>query len=97
MKTLGFAAGLLLLITVSYCTAMPRAVNAVAPVMCCFNFFRGRIPQRQIISIIKTDSRCVEKGFVVSTARGTQICVCQNLNWAQEAYKQQHDIWKIDG
>uniref|UniRef100_A0A8C4I3L3 Uncharacterized protein n=1 Tax=Dicentrarchus labrax TaxID=13489 RepID=A0A8C4I3L3_DICLA len=41
-----------------------RAVNAVAPVMCCFNFFRGRIPQRQIISIIKTDSRCVEKGFV---------------------------------
>ncbi|KAF1387370.1 hypothetical protein PFLUV_G00104730 [Perca fluviatilis] len=90
MKTLSFTGGLLLLLLTIYsCTAMPHAVN---PVSCCVRFFTGRVPQPQIISIIKTDSSCREKAFVVSTAKGMDICVSQNLGWAQRAFNQQQVI-----
>ncbi|XP_044047752.1 C-C motif chemokine 3-like [Siniperca chuatsi] len=88
MKTLSFTVGLLLL-TVYYCTAMPHGVNEIAPGPCCFKFFTGRIPQPQIVYVIKTHNRCQEKGFVISTARGNEICVSQNLNWAQRAFELQ--------
>uniref|UniRef100_A0A671Y6A8 Chemokine interleukin-8-like domain-containing protein n=1 Tax=Sparus aurata TaxID=8175 RepID=A0A671Y6A8_SPAAU len=63
-----------------------------SPATCCFKFFTGKIPQSQIISIVKTHSRCHEKGFVVSTARGREICVSQNLDWARKAFEQQEVI-----
>uniref|UniRef100_A0A8C4EWK4 Chemokine interleukin-8-like domain-containing protein n=1 Tax=Dicentrarchus labrax TaxID=13489 RepID=A0A8C4EWK4_DICLA len=69
-----------------------HAVNDITPAKCCFQFFNGRIPQKQIKSTTKTHSKCVEKAFVVSTAKGTQVCVRQNLNWAQEAFKRQHAV-----
>ncbi|KAM8751817.1 C-C motif chemokine 4 homolog [Acanthopagrus schlegelii] len=86
-----FTLGILLLLTV-YCTAMPHGVNEIAPATCCFKFFTGKIPQSQIISTVKTHSRCHEKGFVVSTARGKEICVSQNLDWARKAFEQQEII-----
>ncbi|XP_074487800.1 C-C motif chemokine 3-like [Sebastes fasciatus] len=92
MKTLSFTLGLLLLLTVYYCTAMPQAVNAIAPGSCCFQFFTGQVPQKQIISVVKTHSNCHEKGFVVSTARGKEMCVSQNLDWAQKAFRKQQVI-----
>ncbi|XP_031141413.1 C-C motif chemokine 13-like [Sander lucioperca] len=93
MKPLSFSRGLvLLLLTVYSCTAMPHALNGIAPGSCCFQFFTGRVPQPQITSIIKTHSRCHEKGFVVSTAIGKDICVSQNLGWAQRAFEQQQVI-----
>ncbi|XP_078114151.1 C-C motif chemokine 18-like [Sander vitreus] len=93
MKPLSFTGGLLLLLlTVHSCTAMPHAVNEIAPGSCCFQFFAGRVPQPQITSIIKTHRRCHEKGFVVSTVRGKDICVSQNLGWAQRAFEQQQVI-----
>uniref|UniRef100_A0A8C9Z8Z1 Chemokine interleukin-8-like domain-containing protein n=1 Tax=Sander lucioperca TaxID=283035 RepID=A0A8C9Z8Z1_SANLU len=69
-----------------------HALNGIAPGSCCFQFFTGRVPQPQITSIIKTHSRCHEKGFVVSTAIGKDICVSQNLGWAQRAFEQQQVI-----
>ncbi|GAA6224633.1 C-C motif chemokine 4-like [Lates japonicus] len=87
MKTMSFTVGLLLLLTVDYCTAMPRAVNELSPGSCCFTFFKGRISQEHIISIIKTHSRCQHKGFVVSVAKG-KICVNQSVGWARGAYNQ---------
>ncbi|XP_042352681.1 C-C motif chemokine 24-like [Plectropomus leopardus] len=91
MKTLICTVGLLLLLTV-YCTAMPNAFNEIAPGSCCFEFYTGRMPQKQIISIVKTHSSCQEQGFVVTTAKRGEICVSQNLNWAQRAFNQQQVI-----
>ncbi|XP_034734588.1 C-C motif chemokine 4-like [Etheostoma cragini] len=88
MKTLSCTVGLtLLLLTVYYCSAMPVAMDA--PVSCCFKFFTGRVPQQDIISIIKTHSRCRQKAFVISAANGRDICVSQNLPWAEKAFDQQ--------
>ncbi|KAL7402722.1 hypothetical protein ABVT39_018933 [Epinephelus coioides] len=88
MKALINTVGLLLLLTV-YCTAMPQALEEMTPGSCCFQFYTGRVPQQQIISVIKTHASCQEKGFVISTARGDEICVSQNLKWAQKAFNQQ--------
>ncbi|XP_032378368.1 C-C motif chemokine 3-like [Etheostoma spectabile] len=88
MKTLSFTVGLtLLLLTVHPCSAMPVAMDA--PVSCCFQFFTGRVPQQHIISIIKTHSSCHRKAFVISAANGREICVSQNLPWAEKAFDQQ--------
>nr|XP_046249126.1 C-C motif chemokine 4-like [Scatophagus argus] len=89
MKTLSLAMGTLLLLTVYYSAAMPHAVNEIGPVSCCFKFFTGRIPQQEIISVVKTHSSCQEKGFVVKTARGKAVCVSHNLNWVQKAFQEQ--------
>ncbi|XP_045894300.1 C-C motif chemokine 4-like [Micropterus dolomieu] len=92
MKTLSFTVGLLLLLAASYCTAMPHGVNEIAPVRCCFKFYTGGMRQAEIINIIKTHSSCREKGFVVSTAKGHEICVSLNLKWAQRAFNQRQPI-----
>ncbi|XP_068578849.1 C-C motif chemokine 3-like [Cebidichthys violaceus] len=92
MRTLSCTAGLLLLITVYYCTAMPHALNPISPVSCCFQFFTGRVPRRQIVSVTETHSSCHEKAFVVSTAKGKEICVSRTVVWAQEALKDQQVI-----
>ncbi|XP_059192061.1 C-C motif chemokine 3-like [Centropristis striata] len=92
MKTLSITVGLLLLLTVYYCTAIPLAVNEIAPGSCCFQFFTGRIRKENIISVVKTHSSCHEMGFVVSTASGNEVCVSQQQNWAQRAFKQQEVI-----
>ncbi|KAG8012886.1 hypothetical protein GBF38_020831 [Nibea albiflora] len=89
MKTRTFTAGLLLLLSVYYCIAMPVAVNEIAPASCCFEFFMERIPLKQIVSIAKTHVRCSEKAFVVSTAKGNKICVSQNMTWAEKAFEKQ--------
>ncbi|XP_044213119.1 C-C motif chemokine 3-like [Thunnus albacares] len=88
MKTLSYTLGLLLLLTV-YCAAIPNAVNEIAPGPCCFKFFPGAIPQQEIVFITKTHSRCHKKGFVVSAANGKEICVKQNVRWANIVYNKQ--------
>ncbi|XP_028287465.1 C-C motif chemokine 14-like [Parambassis ranga] len=86
---------LLLLLIAGSCTAMPHSVNEIAPGSCCFTFFTERIPEKQIISITKTHSRCSRKGFVFYTARGKEICVSQTLSWAKEAFlRRQVDVDK---
>ncbi|KAL4004135.1 hypothetical protein ACER0C_003848 [Sarotherodon galilaeus] len=76
---------LLLLLTVYYCAA---ARKSTAPGECCFHFFTGRIPVKNIVSVTKTHSGCLEKAFVIGTAAGRHICVSQSVTWAQEAFKQ---------
>lgn len=51
-----------------------QAVNAIAPGSCCFQFFTGQVPQKQIISVVKTHSNCHEKGFVY-------VCALLLYNW----------------
>ncbi|XP_062419071.1 C-C motif chemokine 4-like [Pungitius pungitius] len=84
MRTLSCTVGLLLCFYC--CTAMPRAVN-MSPGLCCFHFFTQRVPSKQIVSIIETDNDCPQKAFVVRTAKGREICVGPNVNWAQEAFE----------
>ncbi|XP_053174614.1 C-C motif chemokine 4-like [Scomber japonicus] len=91
MKTLTFTVGLLLLLTV-YCTAMPHAVNEITPELCCFKFFLGAIPRKEILSIVKTDSRCRNKAFVISAANGKDMCVSQDVRWAKAAFRRQQAI-----
>uniref|UniRef100_A0A3Q4M4U7 Chemokine interleukin-8-like domain-containing protein n=1 Tax=Neolamprologus brichardi TaxID=32507 RepID=A0A3Q4M4U7_NEOBR len=39
----------------------------MSPGQCCLKFFTGRIPQKKIVSVIKTHSACLEKAFVYVT------------------------------
>ncbi|KAF3689236.1 C-C motif chemokine 4 Macrophage inflammatory protein 1-beta [Channa argus] len=87
MRTLCFTGGLLLLITLYSCTAMPHGPNAVSPGSCCFRFFAQKIPLSEIISITETHSRCSEKGFVFNTPRG-KICVRHSLDWAKKVFNE---------
>ncbi|XP_061578510.1 C-C motif chemokine 5-like [Cololabis saira] len=83
MKHLSVAVGLLLLAL--YCTAMPQALNDASPVLCCFKFFSGRIPEAHIKSILQTHDTCLSKGFVINTPKG-RLCVSQNTKWAKKAF-----------
>ncbi|KAI3371722.1 hypothetical protein L3Q82_024293, partial [Scortum barcoo] len=65
-----------------------HAVNEIAsPRLCCFKFSPGGIPGSRITNIVKTHSRCPDKGFVVTTVKGIKICVRQSQDWAQEAFE----------
>ncbi|XP_045897857.1 C-C motif chemokine 3-like [Micropterus dolomieu] len=88
MKTLYFTLGLLLL-TACCCNAMPYTVNESSTGRCCFLFYVGRIWRTEIVNIFETHSSCRDKGFVVRTATGHEICVSLNLQWAQRAFNQQ--------
>uniref|UniRef100_A0A3Q0RZI1 Chemokine interleukin-8-like domain-containing protein n=1 Tax=Amphilophus citrinellus TaxID=61819 RepID=A0A3Q0RZI1_AMPCI len=75
---------LLLLLTVYHCAAIP--LNESSPGECCFTFFTGRIPAKNVVSVTKTHRGCLEKAFVYVT---TEICVSQSVTWAQKAFNQQ--------
>ncbi|XP_071391551.1 C-C motif chemokine 4-like isoform X3 [Centroberyx affinis] len=90
MKTLCLTLGLLLLS--GCCNAVPRAVNVWQPGACCFQFSTTRIPKNKIIDIKKTHSRCLEKGFVVHTAKGKQICYSQSVEWLQTLFNQLQEV-----
>ncbi|XP_053091200.1 C-C motif chemokine 14-like [Pangasianodon hypophthalmus] len=55
-----------------YSDAMPLSLNQ--PASCCFNFFNGKIPSDKILEVQKTDSRCSQQGFVVTTPRFSKLC-----------------------
>uniref|UniRef100_A0A3B4FKD9 Chemokine interleukin-8-like domain-containing protein n=1 Tax=Pundamilia nyererei TaxID=303518 RepID=A0A3B4FKD9_9CICH len=63
---------------------------------CCFKFFTRRIPQKKIVSVIKTHSACLEKAFVIGTATGRRICVSQSVTWAQEAFASMANLQNDD-
>ncbi|XP_047242098.1 C-C motif chemokine 4-like [Girardinichthys multiradiatus] len=85
MKTLGATVGLLLLLAVYCCTAMPQGPNDLKPGRCCFKFFPGRIPDTHILSIGKTHESCSKRGFVINTPQG-DYCVNLNQKWAFRAF-----------
>ncbi|XP_058253547.1 C-C motif chemokine 18-like isoform X2 [Hemibagrus wyckioides] len=43
--------------------------------ICCFDFFTGKIPPKQILDVKKTGSHCPQQGFVVTTPKITNLCV----------------------
>uniref|UniRef100_A0AAQ4PUZ9 Chemokine interleukin-8-like domain-containing protein n=1 Tax=Gasterosteus aculeatus aculeatus TaxID=481459 RepID=A0AAQ4PUZ9_GASAC len=69
-----------------------QGVKQMSPVSCCFEFFTGRVPSKQIVSVMETHSSCGAKAFVVTTAKRRKICVGHYVNWAQEAFKKQNVI-----
>uniref|UniRef100_A0AAZ1WXF2 Chemokine interleukin-8-like domain-containing protein n=1 Tax=Oreochromis aureus TaxID=47969 RepID=A0AAZ1WXF2_OREAU len=81
--------GLLLLLLTVYCWAAGR--KSVTPGECCFHFFTGRIPVNNIVSVTKTHSDCLEKGFVVHTAKGKRFCVGHSVTWAQDAFNKEQN------
>ncbi|XP_060782744.1 C-C motif chemokine 14-like [Neoarius graeffei] len=42
---------------------------------CCFEFFTGKIPPEKILKVTKTDSRCPQQGFIVTTPKFPRLCV----------------------
>ncbi|XP_036423692.1 C-C motif chemokine 14-like [Colossoma macropomum] len=62
--------GLVLLMTVSS-DAEPHGTGG--PYQCCFEFVHFKIPEKNIIQVVKTHSNCPKPGYVVTTLRG-QFC-----------------------
>ncbi|XP_018950217.2 C-C motif chemokine 3-like [Cyprinus carpio] len=58
--------------------AQPHA--SVVPKRCCFNFIDFQIPNKKIVSALKTSSRCPSPGIVVTTPR-TEFCVDPAEAW----------------
>uniref|UniRef100_A0A3Q4M4W4 C-C motif chemokine 4-like n=1 Tax=Neolamprologus brichardi TaxID=32507 RepID=A0A3Q4M4W4_NEOBR len=77
--------GLLLLLLTVY----SEALDETAPGECCFHFFTERIPLKNIVSVTKTHSGCLEKAFVIHTARGKRFCVGHSVTWAQNAFNKE--------
>uniref|UniRef100_A0A3B4A3Q4 Chemokine interleukin-8-like domain-containing protein n=1 Tax=Periophthalmus magnuspinnatus TaxID=409849 RepID=A0A3B4A3Q4_9GOBI len=82
MKTVLLLTGLLLTAlgcsTICFLCISAWAPNA--PSQCCFSFTTKKIEQSQIVSIVRTGSRCSKKGFVVTTPKG-KVCVDLNQPW----------------
>nr|ABA54968.1 CC chemokine SCYA121 [Ictalurus punctatus] len=53
--------------------AKPEAVGL--PKACCFKFYPGKIPPQTILEVKKTDSRCPQQGFIVTTHEFLTMCV----------------------
>ncbi|XP_047658523.1 C-C motif chemokine 18-like isoform X2 [Tachysurus fulvidraco] len=45
------------------------------PEDCCFTFFNGNIPSKNILNVKKTGSHCPEQGFIITTPRMSGLCV----------------------
>uniref|UniRef100_A0A8C2HM85 Chemokine interleukin-8-like domain-containing protein n=1 Tax=Cyprinus carpio TaxID=7962 RepID=A0A8C2HM85_CYPCA len=58
----------------------PTAHASVVPKRCCFNFIDFQIPNKKIVSALKTSSRCPSPGIVVTTPR-TEFCVDPAEAW----------------
>ncbi|XP_058253905.1 C-C motif chemokine 13-like [Hemibagrus wyckioides] len=60
------------LIMALYSDAQPFALPSED---CCFNFYTGKIPAKNILNVKKTGSHCPQQGFVVTTVKHTGMCV----------------------
>uniref|UniRef100_A0A8C6UBQ6 Chemokine interleukin-8-like domain-containing protein n=1 Tax=Neogobius melanostomus TaxID=47308 RepID=A0A8C6UBQ6_9GOBI len=70
---IGFHCACFILEFIFTCT-LSMGPSATSPHMCCFTFTRAKIAPSQILSVIKTSSRCTKKGFIVTTPT-RKICV----------------------
>ncbi|XP_027023714.2 C-C motif chemokine 4 homolog [Tachysurus fulvidraco] len=61
------------LIMALYSDASPKGIPN--PEDCCFTFFNGNIPSKNILNVKKTGSHCPEQGFIITTARFPGLCV----------------------
>ncbi|KAK2838349.1 hypothetical protein Q7C36_013163 [Tachysurus vachellii] len=60
------------LIMALYSDASPIAPNVED---CCFSFFPGSIPSKNILNVKKTGSNCPQQGFIITTPRVSSLCV----------------------
>ncbi|XP_058253546.1 regakine-1-like isoform X1 [Hemibagrus wyckioides] len=60
------------LIMALYSDSQPEALNSE---ICCFEFFTGKIPAKNILNVKKTGSHCPQQGFVVTTVNSPGLCV----------------------
>ncbi|KAL6480743.1 hypothetical protein MHYP_G00117760 [Metynnis hypsauchen] len=59
--------GLVLLMTVSS-DACPHAICQPHP--CCFTFITFKIPDTEILKVVKTHRNCRKEGYVITTPKG---------------------------
>ncbi|XP_051239324.1 C-C motif chemokine 4-like isoform X1 [Dicentrarchus labrax] len=90
MRTLCLTLGLLLL-AACCCNAMPKALKATAPAICCFSFSKRPLPLKLVSDITKTHSFCQKQAFVVQTIKGRQICYSETFQWALDVYNKLHN------
>uniref|UniRef100_A0A8C1K6S8 Chemokine interleukin-8-like domain-containing protein n=1 Tax=Cyprinus carpio TaxID=7962 RepID=A0A8C1K6S8_CYPCA len=64
--------------------AQPHA--SVVPKRCCFNFIDFQIPNKKIVSALKTSSRCPSPGIVVTTTK-KELCVKPDKAWIKTYMK----------
>ncbi|XP_047671629.1 regakine-1-like [Tachysurus fulvidraco] len=50
-----------------------KVMGEVEP--CCFSYFIGKIPPKQILQVNPTGSHCPQKGFIVTTPKYPNLCV----------------------
>ncbi|KAI4902685.1 hypothetical protein NFI96_007645 [Prochilodus magdalenae] len=70
MSWMGLVLGLVLLMVVSSDARLERPSEH--PVNCCFKFARFKIPESEILEIVRTDSNCPVPGYV-STIRPPEL------------------------
>ncbi|XP_060782745.1 C-C motif chemokine 14-like [Neoarius graeffei] len=57
-----------------YSDAATVVKHLTEPRECCFEFFTGKIPPEKILKVKKTDSRCPQQGFIVTTPKFHRLC-----------------------
>ncbi|XP_027023710.2 uncharacterized protein LOC113656595 isoform X2 [Tachysurus fulvidraco] len=50
-----------------------KVIGEVEP--CCFNFFDGKIPPKNILQVKQTGSHCPQQGCIVTTPKYPNLCV----------------------
>ncbi|KAK2838348.1 hypothetical protein Q7C36_013162 [Tachysurus vachellii] len=57
--------------------ALYSGASPPLPEDCCFTFFSGSIPSKNILNVKKTGSGCTEQGFIVKWPK-YEVCVQEN-------------------
>ncbi|XP_026527273.1 C-C motif chemokine 5-like [Notechis scutatus] len=55
--------------------------------LCCFDYVKKPIPQRNVRSFERTSARCSMEAVVFITNRNRQMCADPNAQWVQDRVK----------
>uniref|UniRef100_A0A8C5SL30 C-C motif chemokine n=1 Tax=Laticauda laticaudata TaxID=8630 RepID=A0A8C5SL30_LATLA len=55
--------------------------------LCCFNYVKKPIPQRNVRSFERTSARCSMQAIVFITHMNRQMCADPNAQWVQDRVK----------
>ncbi|KAG9274739.1 C-C motif chemokine 8-like [Astyanax mexicanus] len=58
------------------------------PSVCCFSFYKGRIPLQRIMKYETTRSDCTKPGVVFTVWSGKRVCVEPADDWVKQTMDQ---------